>query len=463
LSAPRGAAHADRVEGARLGVALAGLFVLGCPSAFGPRVPGETTWLDVGALAVEPSTETTYVLRGRTLAGEARAGTVLSITPEGVVTPLTTIASDESALVAFTAEGTLVLAARAGQTRLLRFDPASAALELERSMPVAMSWPLVSPSGHFVASGGSDPGTGAPVTLLAADTLVGSAQASEATNVSLAWLHARDVLVALISTEQGDGTSTTRLAWWDATQIEAERFATLDGIWGSPLFDLQLERGHVVTGWVVSPDDAYVAIALATPAMDGSVTDPRVRLVSLETGSARELEGVGAPLAFTADGSTLVGVREDASAPAPSSGGLVTVDVESFATDVLDVLRRDSPPFFVTSEGHWVLATVVDSTIETVLYDLESGEASPLGLDARFGQLVTRRGELWVVASGQLHRVPLASGMRAHVPLTFAPRSLNILPRHDRLVLDDADDRATLRFFDPEAERVTLTATLPTP
>jgi hypothetical protein len=58
--------------------------------------------------------------------------------------------------------------------------------------------------------------------------------------------------------------------------------------------------------------------------------------------------------------------------------------------------------------------------------------------------------------------VPLASGLRAHVPLTFAPLSLNILPRHDRLVLDDIDDRATLRFLDPEAERVTLTATLPT-
>ncbi len=70
-------------------------------------------------------------------------------------------------------------------------------------------------------------------------------------------------------------------------------------------------------------------------------------------------------------------------------------------------------------------------------------------------------GELWVVDQAGLSRITLMSGALDAIPLSFVPGHLNILPRHDRLVMDDVANDAALHFFDPAARAVTSTVMLP--
>lgn len=82
-----------------------------------------------------------------------------------------------------------------------------------------------------------------------------------------------------------------------------------------------------------------------------------------------------------------------------------------------------------------------------------AGEGSIVTL----GEFVSRTGhrELWLVESGKLLRVGLDLAEVREVTLDGVPAHINILPRHDRLVIDAVGEQR-LRFFDPSRREVDM-------
>ncbi len=444
---------------ARASVASLLLLLAACPTPIGERAPGGVTGLSIGALAVDPRTETTYVVRR-----SEGAQRLLAVRDDGSVSEVDEIAGADARLT-FSEAGAVLTSTIDDHTEARLFGRESFELLESRAFSLPIRGFTTSSSGRFLASVGGL-GNDVPVALLDASTLAGSATATTSVSVQLTWLAGRDVLLARSVTPRDDGSYVVRLRAWDVARVAEALFVTEeDGFWRGPTLDLSVATVGSAPGLVASPDDARAALDLVVRGESDDSLAWIVRVVDLASGEQRTVADVAGPLVFTPDGSTLIAFE----APATSSGAsteqrLVAIDVETLVVRPLD-LTSNGPAFFYTAAQHWMLIATVedDYTLNTVLYDLEMGVAVDVGSDLFARQFVHRDGELWALSATGLDRIPLASGISTPVPLSFASANLNILPRRDRIVLDDVADASSLHFFDPESVTVSSTAILVAP
>lgn len=436
----------------------------GCPVL--DRTPGGTTWLGWGALAVDPWTENTYVLRSDAMGCQSR---LFAVAPGGgIARTVTDLGCRGSVRVVFATGGLLVISEADGADRVDAFDRTT--LEpigsLEPSSYLAHA--EVSPSGRFVVSLAVEASLARQLEIIDTPTLT-STLASPLGLAQVGWLPDRDgLLLTTVSGSDAVGYEV-RLRGWNASTLASAGFPALaDGSWADPFFDLTVAGW--AAGWghlVASPDGRTVALPVQRRDATGTAWVGGLLFIDLETRVQRAVIDVAGGASFTPDGTTLVTLRYVPSSEpgAPAAGfRFVVIDVETLAERELDPLEAGTPLFFVAREGQFMLVTLHDATTPrrtTVLYDLASGEATPLDPAVSLGEHVSRAGEIWIASDGALHRLPLMSGGLEPVELPFSPLHLNVLPLRDRLVMDDAMDTGAIHFFDPEALVVAGRATLP--
>ncbi|MGM0556017.1 MAG: hypothetical protein ACQEVA_06545 [Myxococcota bacterium] len=269
--------------------------------------------------------------------------------------------------------------------------------------------------------------------------------------------------------------------------------------------------------WItVDPTGEFASFPVRKVGEDGNFTYTLI-VWRLDDGSIRQFEDTQGPAAFTPDGSTLVGhgVGEEDGART-----LRVIDLESGDVHVERIPGIGSPSYFVTPDGNRVIvaSTVWDDGGDMVLYDIDNLRATRTQRDsdtgstddlqiprARFnqhfsaeralrmdeatanasrlenleidaddgptvlediegglGEFVTRiaGGEIWMADEG-LYRLDYLNGAHEEIEVAATPKHINLLPRRDLLIVDDADS-ASLLFVAPDERAVVGSAELPT-
>ena len=349
----------------------------------------------------------------------------------------------------------------------MMFDRDSLAFLRQRDAPGRYWGTRTSPAGRFVAVADNE-ALHAPIHILDASTLDVEVVPHDGDWLEAMWLNHREQLLAVVFYGSETASPSARVLSWSAEDIASSTLwpePTLDVTLANTTFDLLFSYT-----WIgVSPDDRYAVIPVQQSDASGGVLEHRLVVLDLTTFEQRVVPNAQGPVGFTADGSTIVSYRY----PTGSDRGaarLLIVDAETLSVGEIDPPEDGFPNFFVTREGNWILVSLwrVDpETMEdgstSVLYDLSTGATTVLGRHVQLGEHVSRvgSGELWLVDEGGLTRLPLMSGELEPIPLSFLPEHLNILPAHDRLVMDDAADPHAIRFFDPVGRAVSSTAVLP--
>ncbi|MBI1945061.1 MAG: hypothetical protein HYS27_05160 [Deltaproteobacteria bacterium] len=294
------------------------------------------------------------------------------------------------------------------------------------------------------------------------------------------WLRGSDTLFAVIfyADDQETETDETRARVLSFPMEEVQRcgFAVDAGTWCGRTIDVELPGAS--PDWLfsftwlgIAPDDGVVAV----PVIVGG--QHVVALVSPADGAVRTVDDAHGPVGFTPDGSTVVsyryhteavpcdeGVDPEECPPPETTPQLALIDVEDLTVATIDLPTIEAPEYFVTRTGNLVVVADAWGSGRLVLADLDQGTASSLrGPDVNLTELVSLddAGELWIADDG-LFRVDLVEGLVEQVGPGLSPVTINVLPDHHRLVMDDGEGRA-LVFFDPETRQQTARATLPLP
>jgi hypothetical protein len=267
--------------------------------------------------------------------------------------------------------------------------------------------------------------------------------------------------------------------------------------------------------WIgLSDDDRWVAVPARTE--DGAVTV----LVDRTDHSVELLHGVYGPVGFTPDNETMVAYGWENEEEMLDSR-LLFIDLETGDVEEQPVPQMTLPTYFVSHDSNEVVVVNTGGSQELVLFDLEAGtrttlpgpavaarglphyeelagfdptapqyryspvsrrvlepgtEKPRLAEDSRcldrvcdlrspttvsLGEFVQRRGhrELWLVERGELLRLDLEAGQISEMTLDGTPAHINILPSHDRLILDTRNEQM-IRYYDPELWRVDRTTSI---
>lgn len=483
---------------ARLSFCAALIVASGCTGlTLGENGPGRDTYLEDGSIAVDPITETIYVLRRTEVTHTSSDGTVTgtdyvkqlySIGPDGGAPRLLADVSDLDDLRMLFPRGQVLLMGEQYGSDLLRvLDPATGGVLREVSTSSRYYGTRLSPSGRYVAvADNADPTL--PIHIIDTETYDIVAVPHDGRWLEAMWANESDVLVAMVDYSAGWDSGTLdpttahmRFVAWDVGALASGGFPTSGDFFSDPLFDVAVDGvtldAFFSYSWVgIDPSD-HVAVfpvrayRTGDPATEGpgGYADWHADLlvVDMATGTLRRVENGFGPVGFTPDGTTIVSYRydelvgTDGTTQYPPS--LLLVDASTLAAEAMAIPIEGGPSFFVTREGHWVVVAAALGNEQLVLYDLDASTMSrvtgdPIGLR----EFVSRPGqpELWLVDGGGLYRLDLMSSALESIPLSFQAGHINILPMRDRLVLGTLDG-GELTFFDPVARTELTHVTLP--
>ena len=254
--------------------------------------------------------------------------------------------------------------------------------------------------------------------------------------------------------------------------------------------------------WItVSPDDSTVVFPVRkhregdrAPFEEADIEDYKLIVLDVASGTTRTVPRAKGPVGFSPDGSTIVAYTN---AETHGDASLLLIDAETLVAEEETLAVGDpssSLSFFVSHRGN--LVVVAAGGGELVLHDMDTGEQTAMtGPHVTLHELVVRdtRGlrrqvatspaemlkapveQLWLVQpfydlesedadfeadGGKLLLADLHYGDVQQIDTSFAPEHINILPGRDEIVITDLDHRA-LHFFDPIARREIRTVNLP--
>lgn len=459
----------------------------GCTGmTFGENEPGRDTYLEDGSIAVDPVTETIYVLRRTDVRHEEADGTTWSETfkhlhqvrPDGGPARLLADVSDLDDLrMLFPRDQVLLMGERAGQDLLRVLDPSTGAVLRELETHARYHGTRLSPSGRFIAVADNTTST-APIHIIDTTTYDIVEIPHDGMWLEAMWANDRDVLVAMVDYARSWGlaapdpaTARMRFLAWDVETLAAAGFPTTDGVFASPIVDVSVEGvtldGAFSLSWVgIDPGDRSAVFPVRAyrpedPAsigvsLDGADWQADLLVMDLATGALRRVENAFGPVGFTPDGSTIVSYRyvdvpgDDGTETAPDAQ-ILTVDLMTLATEALELPLDGLPSFFVTREGSWVVVAAVAGNEQLVLYDLDAGTMTRVaGEGVDLNEFVSRPGhaELWLVDGAALHRLDLMSALLERITLSTTVDRINVLRSRDQLVLG-SDRGSKITFYDP--------------
>lgn len=464
--------------------ALAALLAAGCEGlTLGGKDPGQDTYLGLGAIAVDPATDTAFRLFRFTPAqteGESAVDmkTHLYAAKQGwnAAREVRDLTGQEDLRMLFPGDRILLMAESEGVDVLTTIDRSTFATLRTKTTASRYHGTRTSPSGRYVAVC-DNLVSPCPIHVIDATTLESTIVPHDGTWLEMQWLNGSDRLVAIVFTGTGASAHARILAW----NVEGRNLPDLkpdaSGLWPSPLLDVD------VTGvdmdmlfsftWVgISPDDRYAVFPVRAylpedaPNAESTVLGFTYRLlvVDLADGSVRTVDRAQGPVGFTPDGSTIVSFRHDwkkvkddkgAETTEKSAARLVLIDRATLAETEADLPFEAGPQYYVTREGNLIVATSLIEPGQVLLWDVSQKAGKTLsGTNVRLNEFVERTGhaELWILSDGLL-RMDLEQMTLETVDLPWKTSHLNRLPTADRLVFDDTDNNRFV-FFDPDAREV---------
>lgn len=477
-------------------------FIACTGATFGERTTGGDTYLEpndfhetgdgrtvgLGSIGVDPATEVSFVVqevRTRDEDGELTntTKTLYAVPPDGTDWSGRVDLSHLNDLrILFPGDDVVVLGEDGGADYLGFLDPNT--LQVNDTLPALdgarYHGTRLSPSRKYLAvcDNNQDP---CPIHVVDLETRTTEVIPHDGFWLEAMWLKHTDTLFAVIfyaDDEETDADETrARVVSFPMNEVERCGFSVDAGTWCGRALDVELPGASPdwffsFTWLGVAPDDGVVAV----PVILGG--DHVVSLVDTRDGTVRTVADAYGPVGFTPDGSTVVSYRylteeappcEEDVAPedCPSSQTtpqLALIDVEDLTVATIDLPTVDMPEYFVTRAGNLVVVADAWSGGQLVLADLDTGTANALrGPNVQLRELVSMSdaAELWVADDG-LFRVDLLEGIVEQEGPGLTPVTINVLPTHNRLVMDDGAGRS-LVFFDPDAREETARAILPLP
>ena len=462
-------------------VAVGVSVVAGCTGLAFPSTPGgdgPSSSLSTGGIAVDPRTETAFVLKRSTsdLAGTdggipgsgIPGGPIFAIGPDtGAVTQVADLTGYGEIRVLFPKSSMLVLG-EDGTTNgdtLMRFDENTLAMTTSVSTTAQYWGTRTSPTGTYVAVADNSQAS-PPIHVIEADTLKVHALPANGAELEAMWLRKSDTLVAIYFTSGPDSLGSARIITWSVPQLQGLGFPTdQEGLWTSRQIDVTVPNvgfdDLFSYTWVgISPDDTTAAIPVLTQTAAGAPVTHELIVMDLAKGAFQTVANAYGPVGFTPDGSTIVSYRY--SANASDSSQLLLIDTKTLAPETADIPSGAAPTFYVTSEGNDVVIASDLGLTTLVVYDVSTHSFEKVGGPAlALSSFVARVGhdELWLVDDG-LFRLDFVTAALTQIPISWTPLNIDILPMHDLLVLDDQAS-GDIRFFSPDTLAVTQTVALP--
>lgn len=476
-------------------------FIACTGATLGERTAGDDTYLEpndfhdtgdgrevgLGSIGVDPATEVSFVVQevrtrdeDGTITNERK--TLFAVPPEATAASGQAELSHLSDLrIIFPGDQVVVLGELDGADNLGFLQ--SETLQLEETLPALNGaryhGTRLSPSKKYLAVCDNNQSP-CPIHVIDLETRTTEVIPHDGFWLEAMWLKHSDTLFAVIFYADDEDTEAdethARVVSFPMEDVQRCGFAVDAGTWCGRTIDLDVPGAS--PDWLfsftwlgIAPDDGVVAV----PVMLGG--QHVVALVGTADGTVRTVDDAAGPVGFTPDGSTVVSYRyhteevpcdagvEPEDCPAPeTTPQLALIDVLDLTVATIDLPTIDMPEYFVTRTGNLVVVADAWNSGRLVLADLDQGSATAMrGPEVNLTELVSMddAAELWIADDG-LFRVDLLDGSVEQVGPGLSPVTINVLPSHNRLVMDDGSGRA-LVFFDPDARAETARATLPLP
>jgi hypothetical protein len=409
---------------------------LGCSPIFidvwDEAPPGEEIYLETGAIAVDPRTETIFVM------AVLPERELFAIDPDadGYVRVLD-LEGRSSVRILFPESSVLLFADRSGdgeegsRDTIFKLDPISLGLLEELDTHARYRQARLSASRRW---------------LSVIDTRTGLTHVSVMDTRDLTvlmqvpgwpvarWMNARDDLVTVVL----DSTARPTIEIWRPDDIDPETHfphpASSHRIEGASLYpDADL---------AISPDDA----TLVVPVVTADEPAPCLAVIEVATWATATVENAVGPVSFTRDGSTILAYRYDEDGPTGEVlAYLVVIDAGTLEPVALRLPFDRAATSFVSETGIYVgiaSVTATDSATPTRLAIYDRNARTLTEPDPGVGwtpEAVPRPGhdEMYLVHDAELLRLDFYDAEYEPLPLYVDPVHVALLPRRDRIVLDD--------------------------
>ncbi len=456
----------------------------------GDNAAGQDTFMELGAIAVDAETDTSFVLRKATSESGTVIKTLWAVPKKGAPKAVATLDGQGDVRVLFPKRGVLLMAEENGQEFLSLLDRHTLKVIDSATHSARYFGTRMSPSRRWVAVA-DNKNNSLPIILIDTNDLSAHALPGKADWKEAMWARTSDTLFAMSSWQTdaskilwSGGWSHTRLMAWQMDQVIGAQFTlATDGFWANPLFDIKLDgRGPSLLfsfSWVgVAPnDDAAVFPVIKAPANKGEKTTFELAVVDLDTHEVRFVQDAMGPVGFTPDGTSIISYRNvkhaqgDDKASATGSDAetftgqdLLAIDLKTLAVEQLTVPFSGLINFFVTGAGHFVVVAGWTGNSRLALFDLDGKASSTVkGPNLDLHEVVARPSaqELWICDDG-LYRLRVVSGVLDTIAVPFVAWHANRLPTADQIVVGNRDG-STLVYLAPQSGAVVRTVHLPEP
>lgn len=433
------------------------------------------TYLGDGRVAVDPETETTFILVSESNddVAESELNRTLFAVRAGSskAEEVADLSSTADPRMLFTSAGVLTMAEQGGKEELVVRDRKTFEVTNSTVVPVTYFGTRLSASRRWIGVA-DNVDVDFDIHLIDSESLETRVIPHGGDMIEAMFANEEERLVAI---SLDSTTHQARLLSWDIDTLEQHDFEEKDGIWGHANIDVSIEGvewdSFFSYTWVsISPDDRLAVFPVKV--FDGedefgsaSMDDYQLIVLNLETSETTIIPRAKGPVGFTPDGSSIVSYDETEK----GEQRLVLIDAETLEVDQepLDVVIDGSISYFVSHFGNYVVVASSNGGQGLVLYDLDTQKETRMaGPNVGLTEFVSRAKpeELWAVendgVTGELYRVDLQAAEVTEVSTKFEPEHIGILPKRDELVLTDLS-RRTLHFLDPKTEKELRTVELP--
>lgn len=461
--------------------------------SLGDNSAGEDTFMELGAIAVDHVTDTSFVLRtAKSPETNNTIKTLWAVPAKGAAKPIATLDGQGDVRVLFPAGGVMLMAEEDGKEFLTLLDRNTFSVKTSAVHDARYHGTRMSPSRRWVAVADTKKSSGAvPIRLidtqdLSVHTVPGTADWLEAM-----WANGDDTLLVMASWRDNKGGSKWNANWdrtrvfaWKMSVVEQFNFQTANnGFWAHKLIDVTLP-GYGADlffsfSWVgVAPDDSHAVFpVLKMPSGDDTAPRYQLAVVNLlgdQNGTVRFVDNAKGPVGFTSDGSSIISYRDVfINGDAYNSDGkmnkvvrqdLLAIDLEKLQVEQLTVPFSGLINFFITGDGHFVVVAGWTGSQKLALFDLDADKGTTLASpDLDLHEVVPRMKakELWICDDG-LFRLRVEQGKLEKISLPFLAWHANLLPNADQIVVGNRDG-SELVFLAPSNGKILRKFALPKP